>query len=240
MKAFLAGAVMMGLSGAASAQQILRIGTEVSYPPFAFLDPQGDIAGFERDLAEALCARVAVSCRFAVTDWERLIPDLLAGRHDAILAGMNITPEREALIDFTQPYLPPPLAVYVARSPDADIRTGVIAAQAGTIHAAHVAESGARLLEVATPAATLAAIRRGEADAAIGPLAYLGPTVAASGGDLVLIGDPFPLNGGVGMGFRPEDDALRARFDAAIGAMKADGSLNALITEWFGRDAATF
>jgi polar amino acid transport system substrate-binding protein len=49
-----------------------------------------------------------------------------------------------------------------------------------------------------------------------------------------------PLGGGVGMGLRESDAELKATFDPIISEMKADGSLNALITKWFGEDADTF
>jgi polar amino acid transport system substrate-binding protein len=240
MKALLAGAVLAGLAGASSAQEVVRLGTEAAYPPFNFLNDAGEIDGFERELGEALCARVGVTCTFVANDWDTIIPNLLAGNYDAIVAGMNITDERDAIIDFTQPYTPPAAAAYAALAPDADIAGGLVAAQAGTIHAAHVAASGATLLEFATPDETLAAVRSGEADAVFAVRDYLVPAVEASRGELVLVGEPVTLGRGVGMGFREADDALRARFDEAIGAMKADGSLNALIIRWFGRAAETF
>ena len=53
------------------------------------------------------------------------------------------------------------------------------------------------------------------------------------------MGEPVPLGGGVGMALR-SGDPLRDKFDAAIGEMKADGSLNALLTKWFGEDTQVF
>jgi polar amino acid transport system substrate-binding protein len=48
------------------------------------------------------------------------------------------------------------------------------------------------------------------------------------------------LGGGVGMGLRQSDTELLGKFDAAITAMKADGTLNTLLTKWFGEGAQTF
>ena len=67
---------------------------------------------------------------------------------------------------------------------------------------------------------------------------YLIP-IAAEDADLMIVGDPVQLGGGVGMAMREGDARLEA-FDAAITSMKEDGTLNALILEWFGEDAATF
>jgi polar amino acid transport system substrate-binding protein len=48
----------------------------------------------------------------------------------------------------------------------------------------------------------------------------------------MIVGDPVPLGGGVGMGMRESDGELKAKFDAAIQSMKDDGTLNALIEKW--------
>ena len=103
-----------------------------------------------------------------------------------------------------------------------------------------MAESGATLLEFATPEETVAAVRNGEADAVFADYDYLKPVVDASGGALVYVGEPVPLGGGVGAAFRDRDAELRETFDAAIQAMKDDGSLNALLTKWFGDDTQVY
>ena len=115
----------------------------------------------------------------------------------------------------------------MALTADADIKGGVVAAQVGTIQAGYVAESGATLLEFATPDETVAAVRNGEADAVFADKDYLAPIAAESGGELVLSGDEVQLGGGVGMGLRESDTELKAKFDAAIQSMKDDGTLNA-------------
>ena len=60
---------------------------------------------------------------------------------------------------------------------------------------------------------------------------YLAP-VAEADADLVLLAQTELIGGGIGLGIRESDGDLRAKFDAAITSMKADGSLNALITKW--------
>ena len=110
----------------------------------------------------------------------------------------------------------------------------MIAAQTATIQAGYVAESGATLIEFPTPDETIAAVRNGEADAVFADKDYLAPIVAESGGELVFAGEDIQLGGGVGMGLRESDTELKDKFNAAITDMKADGSLNTLITKWFG------
>ena len=123
---------------------------------------------------------------------------------------------------------------------DADVAGGTVSAQTGTIQADHVAESGATLLEFATPEETVAAVQNGEAVAVFADYDYLKPIVDGSGGALVYVGEPIPLGGGVGAAFRDSDDALREQFDAAIQSMKDDGSLNEMLKKWFGDDTQAY
>ncbi|NAZ37078.1 transporter substrate-binding domain-containing protein [Rubellimicrobium sp. CFH 75288] len=234
MRIALASALAL-CAGAALAQDVVRIGTEGAYPPYNFINDAGELAGFEIDLGNEICARAGLTCEWVTNDWDSIIPNLVSGNYDVIMAGMSITEERAQVISFTQDYYPPTASAYVALSEDADIM-GVVAAQVNTIQAGHVAESGATLLEFATPEETVAAVRNGEADAVFADYDYLLPIVEASGGELVFVGERVPLGGGVGAGLRQTDDALREQFDAVITEMKADGSLNALLAEWFPGD----
>jgi polar amino acid transport system substrate-binding protein len=146
----------------------------------------------------------------------------------------------DEVIDFTQDYFPPTASAYIATSDGVDVLTGVVAAQTATIQAAHVAETGATLVEFATPEETVAAVRNGEADAVLADKDYLVPIVEDSGGELVFVGDDVPLGGGIGVGLRESDTELRAKLDAAITSMKEDGSLNTMLKKWFGDDTTTY
>jgi polar amino acid transport system substrate-binding protein len=156
------------------------------------------------------------------------------------MAGMSITPERDAVIDFSQDYVPPTPSSFVGLSADVDVASAVVAAQTSTLQSDYVAQSGATLLEYATQDESIAAVRAGEADAVFGDTDYLVPIVEASGGELTFIGDPVPLGDGIGIGLRESDTELKAKLDEAIAAMKEDGSLNALLSRWFGAEAPSY
>ncbi|MGR3757831.1 MAG: transporter substrate-binding domain-containing protein [Tranquillimonas sp.] len=241
MKTTLMLAAALGLAaGGALAQQTVRMGTEGAYPPYNFINDAGEIDGFERELGDELCKRAELTCEWVTNDWDSIIPNLVSGNYDTIMAGMSITDERDEVIDFTQNYYPPTASVYVAMSEDADLEGGVVAAQTGTIQAAHVAETGATLLEYATPDETVAAVRNGEADAVFADLDFLKPIAAESGGELMIVGDPVPLGDGIGLGLRESDSELKDKFDAAITSMKDDGTLNEMLKKWFGDDTQTY
>ena len=231
-KLILTAATLALTAGSAMAQaDVVRMGTEGAYPPYNYIDDSGEVAGFERELGDELCTRAALTCEWVTNDWDSIIPNLVSGNYDTIMAGMSITDERDQVIDFTQNYTQPDPSAYVALSPDVDVAGGVIAAQTGTIQAAHVTENSGTLVEFATPEETVSAVRSGEADAVLADKAFLDPIVADSGGELVEVGTVL-IGGGVGMGVRESDGELKAKFDAAIQSMKDDGTLNALIAKY--------
>lgn len=240
MKKLLIGAVLATFTvGSAFAADVVRMGTEGAYPPYNFVNESGEIDGYERELGDKLCEIAKLECTWVKNDWDSIIPNLVSGNYDTIIAGMSITEERDQVIDFTEEYFPPDPSAYVAlKGASADVTKGVVAAQTGTIQAGYVASSGATVVEFKTPDETIAAVRSGEADAVLADDAFLKKFVDESGGELVFIGEKVAIGGGIGIGVRESDGELKGKLNAAIQTMKKDGSLNALIAKWFdGRDA---
>lgn len=238
MRKLILSTAALALSAGVALAETVRMGTEGAYPPYNFINDKGEVDGFERELGDTMCAKAGLTCEWVTNEWDSIIPNLLSSNYDTIIAGMSITEERAQTIDFTQNYIPPAASAYAALKTDADLK-GVIAAQVGTIQADYVADSGATLLEFATLDDTVAAVKNGEADAVFADKDALVPFVT-EGGDMMWAGEDIPLGGGVGMGLRKSDAALKDKFDAVITEMKADGSLNAMIKKWFGDEAATF
>ncbi len=222
----------------ADGHSVVRLGTEGAYAPYNFINDDGEIDGFERELGDELCARAELTCEWVTNEWDSIIPNLVSGNYDAIIAGMSITDERKEVIDFSEAYTQPDPSAYLAMG-DVDVTTAVIAAQSSTIQAAHVAGmSGATLLEFATPDETIAAVKAGEADAVLADKAFLEP-IAEADSELSFTGEDVLIGGGIGLGVRQSDTELRDKFTAAIQSMKADGSLNELIVKWLP-GSATF
>lgn len=237
-KLLLASAIVAFGAGLASAE-VVRLATEGAYPPFNLLTDSGEVGGFEREFGDEVCKRAELECTWTVNEWDSIIPNLQSGNYDAIMAGMSITDERKEVIDFSENYFPPTASAYVATSVEANLK-GVVAAQTSTIQAAFVAESGATMLEFATADETVAAVVNGEADAVFADKDFLRPRVEESNGALTFVGDDVPLGGGVGIGVRQSDTELRDKFNVAIAAMKADGSLNIMLTKYFGEAGPKF
>lgn len=243
MKKLTIAAAILALTAGMGAAQTIRMGTEGAYPPYNMINDAGEVDGFERELGDELCKRAELECTWVKNDWDSIIPNLVSSNYDTIMAGMNINEERKKAIQFTQPYTPGLPSAYAALSADVDVEGDVVvAAQTNTIQSSHVADTGATLLEFATPDETVAAVRNGEAEAVFADKDFLAPIVEESNGELVWVDgfDTVKLGEGIGMGLRQSDTELKEKFDAAITSMKEDGSLNELLKKWFGEDAMQF
>ena len=127
----------------ADAHSVVRLGTEGAYPPYNFINDNGEIDGFERALGDELCARAELTCEWVTNECDSIIPNLTSGNYDVIIAGMSISDERVVVIDFTQVYIPPAPSLFAAMSEDADLEGGVSAAQTNSIQSGYIAETGA-------------------------------------------------------------------------------------------------
>ena len=142
--AALAAVALTGLVQSAAAETV-RFGVAAEpYPPFASKDSSGTWAGFEIDLAKALCEQMKVECVITEIAWDGIIPALNGSKIDVIFASMSITDERKQEIDFSKPYYFTPSAFVGAKGGSTDISPDalsgkVIGVQASTTNASFLA-----------------------------------------------------------------------------------------------------
>jgi polar amino acid transport system substrate-binding protein len=240
MKQLILAAVALVALGSAANAQAVRLGTEGAYAPWNFIDDSGNVAGFEIDLGNELCTRADLECTWVVNDWDTMIPNLIAGNFDAIMAGMSITEERQQSIDFSENYFPPDPSRFMTTAGttfDFESLTGVrIGVQGATIQAAYAEENlgdGNTILAFETADQVLADLNAGNVDVILADGSYLAEIISGSGGALEFVGPEIMIGGGVGIGLRKADDDLEQRFNAVIAEAKRDGTIDALITQWF-------
>ncbi|HTN59988.1 MAG TPA: transporter substrate-binding domain-containing protein [Devosia sp.] len=239
MKSMLfAAAAILALSGAAQAQDTVRIATEGAYAPWNFLDDAGKPAGYEIDLANAICAQAKITCEIVTNDWDSIIPNLIAGNYDVIMAGMSVTDERKQTVDFADEYKPVDPSNYASlpgTTLDVNAMSGKrIGAQSGTIQEAYAQEHFAAdntVVAFNTADQAMADLNAGNLDVVLADGAYLDPIVAA--GAAVFVGEPVLIGGGIAPALRKDEPALMQTFNTALDALKTDGTVDTLIAKWF-------
>ena len=234
----LAALAVLALSGVAQAQT--RLASEGAYPPYNFVDDAGNLGGFDIEVGNEICKRAGLDCVWVVNEWDSIIPNLLAGNYDAILAGMTITDERKQTIDFTQEYFPNDPSAFIAAAGaaiDLENPSGLrVGAQGATIQAMWLEENlkdDNTILAYETPDQALADLMAGNLDAVLADKSFLVEAAAGSNGALALSGPEFAIGDGISVGMRKTDTELQGKFNDALTAMKADGTLDALITLYF-------
>ena len=93
----------------------LKVAVDPTYEPFTYKTPQGEVTGFDVDIAKAVCEQIKRKCVFVEQVWDSMIPGLQAKKYDAIISSMSMTDERKRVVDFTDRYYKTPSAIVVKK-----------------------------------------------------------------------------------------------------------------------------
>ena len=249
IKRLFAAAIMVAAAfGVAEAKEWtkVRIGTEGAYPPFNYVDSNGELQGFDIDIAKALCAQMKVECEFVAQDWDGIIPALIANKYDAIVASMSITPERMEKVDFTSKYYSTPPALIApkdspltATDPGA-LEGKTIGAQSATTHATFLEDKykGSTIKLYGTQDEANVDLASGRLDAVAADSVVLGEWLKTSdGGCCKMVGamenDPAYFGDGAGIAVRKGEDDLKKMFNDAIAAIIENGTYKQINDKYF-------
>ena len=244
--ALTAAAVVMA-AGVAQADTI-RIGTEGAYPPFNELTADGKLVGFDIDMANALCEQMEAECEFVVQDWDGMIPALIAGKFDAVIASMSITPDRLKKVDFSKKYYNTGPAIAVSK--DSDLEASIealegktIGAQSSTTHSEYAEQKlgDINLKLYPTPDEYKLDLEAGRLDGVIDDVVVLSDWVKSDEGACCKILMPLAadeqINGeGAGIAVRKGETELADRFSAAIAAIRENGTYKEINDKYFDFD----
>lgn len=246
-------ATSLVLAGKAVGQapQPLRIGFAVGYAPFSEIGTNGQLQGFEVDVAQALCARLGLQCTQLILEFDGLIPALQSRKIDAIMASMSITPERQQVIAFSSPYYYSPARLVMRSDTRGDaspagLKGKRVGVERGTIHERFLAEQfpGIQLLRYATQDQVFLDLKSGRLDATLvdAVIAQFGFLNHADGRGFGFVGPDFGKDQryygkGIGVGLRKGEAAtLGRRIDEALAALRASGALKTLNDRYFNFD----
>ena len=251
MKNLVLAAVAVLAMGSAAIAAPLKFGVAAEpYPPFTSPDAKGNWVGWEVDFMTAICKQAALDCVITPTAWDGIIPALTSGQIDVIMSSMSITAERAKTIDFSDHYYNTPAMIVAAKgsgikaTPEG-LKGKIIGVQVSTTHEAYTQKYFA---PVASEVKTYQTLDEQNQDLAAGRIdagmadsialdAFLstdaGKACCESEGNVA--DDPVILGQGVGFGLR-KGDPLKAKLNAAIKAIRADGTYAKITAKYFKSD----
>jgi polar amino acid transport system substrate-binding protein len=218
----------------------IKIATESSYKPFSYTDADGKLIGYEVELVDALCAQMNAECELISQDWDGLIPGLNAQKFDAIIAGMSITPERQEVVEFSDPYFHTGIILIGKKGDDitvADLEGQPVASQRSTVSSQYLQdehpESDIKLYDTQDNAyldLTSGRVRAMMSDKVTG-IDWL---KTEAGKDYEVKGEEISTDeDAMGIAFR-KGDPLVGKFNNALAELKADGTYDQITGSYFG------
>ncbi|WP_075181332.1 lysine/arginine/ornithine ABC transporter substrate-binding protein [Pantoea sp. 1.19] len=244
--------VFSGIGGAwAALPATLKIGTDPTYPPFESKNAQGELVGFDIDLANEICQRLKTQCNFVESDFDALIPSLKAKKIDVIISSLSITEKRQQEIAFSEKLyaanarLVAPKGANIAPTV-ASLKGKNIGVLQGTTQETYGNEywrsKGVTITPYANQDLVYQDLIAGRIDAA-----FQDEVQAAEGFLKQPVGKDYAFAGpavkdekifgvGTGMGLRKDDAELKAAIDKAFNEMRQDGTYDKIAKKYFTFD----
>lgn len=230
--------------------ETVKLGSDFTYPPFNYKNEQQVPVGFDIEIADALCAEAKLDCEWVTMGWDGLIPGLMSRKIDVIMASMRITEEREKRVLFTDRYYKTP-AQFAGRSnrsfdisPEG-LKGLNIGVQRGTIHDAYISDTFGKAVNIlrydgqSEVYMELVSDRLDLVFANSDQLA-LSFLNTEDGKDFEFVGKPVTdeayIGKGTALALRKRDKDLADKFNAAIAAIRANGTYDKIAAKYFNFD----
>ncbi|HEY7788181.1 MAG TPA: transporter substrate-binding domain-containing protein [Casimicrobiaceae bacterium] len=229
-------AITFSIGGIAHAQDVLRVATDATFPPFEYTE-NGKRVGFDVELIEAIANVLHRKVEWTDIDFKGLIPGLLAKRFDVAASAIYITDERRKVVDFTDPYYPGGLVIMTRKGdqtikgPD-DLKGKKVSVQVGTKSVNYLKENypAADRVEVEKNQEMFELVEVGRADAAVTgkPAAKV---YARARGTLQVVDKQLTVEE-YGYALRKDEPELLKQFNDALRKLKADGTYEKLVSKY--------
>ncbi|WP_034456435.1 arginine ABC transporter substrate-binding protein ArtJ [Buttiauxella noackiae] len=241
MKKFILAAMFATAAFNVVAADKINFGSSATYPPFESLDANNQIVGFDIDLAKALCKQMQAECTFTNHAFDSLIPSLKFRKYDAVISGMDITPERSKQVSFTTPYYANSAVVITKKGAFKsfeELKGKRIGMENGTTHQKYLQDKHPEIKTVSYDSYQNAIIdlKNGRIDGVFGDTAVVNewlktnPQLGTVGEHVT---DAEYFGTGLGIAVRPDNQALLTKLNTALAAIKADGTYKKISDQWF-------
>ena len=240
-KVFLAAAVTLAFSAGAMAET-LKMGIEAAYPPFNNKDASGQVVGFDKEIGDALCAKMKAECSVVTSDWDGIIPALNAKKFDFLISSLSITEERKAAVDFTDPYYSNKLQFIAPKNVDFktdkdSLKGKTIGTQRATLAGTWLEDTYRDDIKVSlydTQENAYLDLTSGRVDAILADkYANYDWLKTDAGKNYEFKGDPVVESDKIGIAVRKGDNELRNKLNAALKEIVADGTYKKINDKYF-------
>ncbi len=228
----------------------LRVAIDPTYEPFTFKTADGKPTGFDVDIAEALCAEIQRQCTYVEQVWDGMIPGLIAQKYDLIISSMSITEERQQVVDFTNKYYSTPSRIVVKTGTEfTDLaslkgkRIGVLKSSTQEAYAmGELAPVGVNVVPYEAQDQVYLDINSGRLDGTVADSVEVtgGFLSKPEGAGFAFVGPALAqekyFGTGIGIALRKGEDELRNQLNAAIAAIRANGTYEIINKKYFDFD----
>ncbi|RZU60671.1 substrate-binding periplasmic protein [Zhihengliuella halotolerans] len=214
----------------------LTVCSEIPYEPFEFTDENGDIVGFDMDIATEIAADLGLEREIIADSFESIQSGLSFGKCDISISSISITEERKGNMDFSDPYMADDLTLIAASGSDVtdldsakDKKVGV---QDGTTGKKYAEENGISPVGFESTGLLLQALKSGTVDAALGNASVLGYGIKDEA-DISRVED-FATGEELGVSIEKGDAAMLEAVNGTLQRLTDSGEMDELKAKWFG------
>ena len=232
--------VVSTISAPAMAGDKIRIATEGAYAPFNMITAEGELAGFDVDIAKALCEQMKAECKIVAQDWDGIIPGLKTRKYDAIIASLSITPERKRFVAFTDHYYSNSLTFVAGKESSFDptkLEGKVIGAQRATIAGQYLEDNYAKKASIKlydTQDNAYLDLASGRLDAILSDkLPAYSWLKSDEGKAFEFRGENIDIDDKIAIAVRKKDGELKAKFNQALQAIIENGTYEKINAKYF-------
>jgi polar amino acid transport system substrate-binding protein len=218
----------------------IRIASEGAYAPFNLINANGELAGFDIDIAKALCAEMKADCQIVAQDWDGIIPGLKMRKYDAIIASLSVTPERSRVVAFTDHYYSNSLTFVTSKEGSFDpknVKGKVIGAQRATIAGQYLEDKLGGDVTVKlydTQDNAYLDLANGRLDAILSDkLPAYDWLQSKEGAAFEFRGDKIDIDDKIAIAVRKRDKDLKTRFNKALKAILENGTYEKINAKYF-------
>lgn len=225
---------------------VLKVGLMGTYQPYNFLNEDGEMDGFDADIAKGIAERLGVEVEFVAQEFSGMIAGLQAEKFDVVVSQMTITDERKEQMDFSEPYITNSVKVIVRDDNDTitskedfvgnDIGVGLGTNDETYLRTELMPEVGDFTIKTYDDVITsLKDLDAGRIDATINNMYAIHPVLENNGFQIKAVGEPVKSDQ-AGIAVRKENEEFLEAVDEALAEMKEDGTHSDIFVKWFNEE----